>query len=740
MERGKLLFELRGFKLRGVWTLVRLKRERGDRSTEPAKEWLLIKHSDGFARTEDPRKFPPESIVSGMTIEELRDGGTRADEIRAELEALGAERATVDPKRVKVMLAETGDRAFSSPDWVYELKHDGFRLLVARDGDATSLLYRSGYDATAVFPDVQRVAQSLPFDRFIIDGEVCVLDDDGRANFQKLQQRTQLRRQRDIQQATFDLPVVLYAFDLLAFEDYDLRPLGLVDRKRVLQMMLPGAGPIRYTDHIEERGEEFYALAEQRGLEGIMAKQASSPYRAGRSASWLKLRIDRTGDFAVVGFTRAKGSRSGFGALHVAAWDGDAGQLVYTGRVGTGFSEQQLAELSEALEASVRGDRPCGGPEPLSKSGNVWVEPEIVVEVRYKEITGEGMLRHPVFLRVRDDKTIQECPLSGVVSPDEDAAADDGAPPPPPEPDIEMDAGAEHAVKLTNLKKVFWPEDGYTKGDLIEYYREVSPFILPYLRDRPVVLTRYPDGIHGKNFFQKDAPPHTAGWVRLERMWSEHAQREIDYFVCDDEATLLLLAQLGTIPLHIWSSRVADIAHPDWCILDLDPKGAAFENVVQIALAIRELCEEMGIETFVKTSGATGLHVLVPLGNQLTYEQSRSFGELIAKVICHDLPDIATTVRAVGKRGGRVYVDYLQNGHGRLLVGPLSVRPRIGATVSTPLRWSEVNPKLDRWRFTIKTVPRRLHKQAEDPMIRVFNVSPDLDAALAVLAARLSGT
>jgi bifunctional non-homologous end joining protein LigD len=259
-----------------------------------------------------------------------------------------------------------------------------------------------------------------------------------------------------------------------------------------------------------------------------------------------------------------------------------------------------------------------------------------------------------------------------------------------------------------------------------------------YLEDRPVVLTRYPDGIHGKSFFQKDAPAFTPDWVRTARVWSEHAQREIDYFVCDRVETLLYLANLGTIPLHVWASRVRTPQRPDWCILDLDPKAAPFEHVVTLARAVRELCEEMELEPFVKTSGASGLHVLIPLGRQLGYEQSRSLGELMARVVCERLPELATTTRAVGARGGRVYVDYLQNGHGRLLAGPFSVRPLPGGTVSTPLWWREVRSGLDPARFNLRTVPDRLERNKEDPMASILEGVPDLARALARLEELLS--
>jgi len=292
-------------------------------------------------------------------------------------------------------------------------------------------------------------------------------------------------------------------------------------------------------------------------------------------------------------------------------------------------------------------------------------------------------------------------------------------------------------VQFSNLDKVFWPDERYTKGDLIEYYRAVSPWLLEYLRERPLVMTRYPDGITGKSFFQKDAPGFAPEWLRTERVWSEDTQREIDYFVCDSEAALLYVINLGTIPLHVWASRVGSLERPDWCILDLDPKGAPFAHVVRIARALRELSEELGLRAFIKTSGASGLHVLIPLGAQCTYEQSRSLAQLMAWTITRELGDIATIARALRERGGKVYVDYLQNVHGQLLVAPFSVRPLPGAPVSTPLRWSEVKPGLDPVRFNIRTVLARLRKLKEDPLGPLLEEKPDLVAALTKLQGRL---
>jgi bifunctional non-homologous end joining protein LigD len=521
-------------------------------------------------------------------------------------------------------------------------------------------------------------------------------------------------------------------FDLLAFEGLDVRPLPLLERKRLVKSLLPTAGPLRFLDHIPEQGEAFYAEVSRLRLEGLIAKRADSPYRGGRSPHWLKLRSERTDDFVIVGFTEPQGGRTGFGALHLAAYDGD--ELVYCGRAGSGFGEEELVEMRTLLEADRRATPACSGPVPTGGS-HVWVEPRHAAEVRYLTWTDEGLLRQPVFLRLRDDKPLEECGLTLPRAGPE--AADAPEPGGPGVSALMAEPPVEKKVPFSNLDKVFWPEEGYTKGDLIEYYRAVSPWLLPYLRDRPLVLTRYPDGITGKSFFQKDAPSFAPGWVRLERVWSESAEREIDYFVADDVESLLYIINLGTIPLHVWASRVRDLARPDWCILDLDPKTAPFDNVIRVARAVHDLAGEIDLPTHVKTSGSTGLHVLVPLGGLLTFEQCRQLGELLARVVEGRLPDIATTARLPGSRGGRVYIDYLQNGHGKLLAAPFTARPVPGALASAPLRWDEVAEGLDLKDFTIRTLPERMASLDHDPLAPVLGEKPDLVSALGRLAGLL---
>jgi bifunctional non-homologous end joining protein LigD len=748
LEKGKLLFELRGYKLRGAWTLFRTARQ--GKSRAASEEWLLVKKPDGWARRGAEAAPPEESVLSGLTVEELASGAGRATGIEARLAELGAARRPVDPAAQRPMLATHADRAFRDPEWLFELKYDGFRLMAAKEGGRVRLFYRRGADVTHLFPDLARAVAALPYPSFLLDGEVVVLDDQSRPSFQRLQKRTQLVRRLDIQSAAQHLPATYFAFDLLSFGDFDLRSLQLRERKESLRALLPPAGPLRYADHVVERGDDFYGAVEAMGLEGMLAKRSDSVYRPGRSPHWLKIRADRRDDFIIVGMSPPQGLRTGFGALHLGGWrTGDDGkrELAYAGRVGTGFSESLLEDLYRRLLAKRRKDPPFSGPVPsgarfgharTSTGPDVWVEPELVCEVRYKEWTEEGLLRQPAFLGLRDDKPIDEVVFPGAREPAGESS-DPGDPRDTREERIEVAAARD--LRLTNLGKVFWPEDGYTKGDLIQYYRSIAGAMLPYLRDRPLVLTRYPDGIvEGKDktkpFYQKNAPAHAPDWIRTETIWSESSARDIEYFVVQETAALVYMANLAAIVLHVWSSRLATIQHPDWCILDLDPKEAPFRDVVSVARAVHELCEDIGMPAFVKTSGSTGLHVLLPLGRQVTYDQSRLIGELISRVIVREHPEISTVERVIQKRGGKVYLDYMQNGHGQLLVAPFSVRPLPGAPVSTPLHWSEVDSKLRLSDWTIETVPRRLTKQRKDPWQGFLELEPDLPSILAALAAR----
>ena len=715
LEKGKLLLELRGHKLLGNWTLVKTK--------QAPNSWLLIKERDAYmddhASTED---YPDDSIYSGLTVEEFPDADEHAEALGERVAGAGAPRRPVRADGVTLMLATSRDAPFSGNGWIFELKYDGYRLLAERHGREAYLRSRSGKNLTATFPEIARAVRGLPYEGLVLDGEVVVSDAEGRPSFSMLQRRGLILNKDDALRASVELPSVYHAFDLLGVEGYDLRGLPLLERKRLLRDVLPSVGPIRYADHIPERGDDMYAQVEAMGLEGIVGKKADSPYRAGRSRSWVKVRTVRVESFVVVGWTEPKGTRAGFGALHIAGWDGD--ELRYMGSVGSGFRDSDIGGVLRELAEIEIGECPCTtGPAPKGKAHH-WVRPEMVVEVKYKELTDQGLARQPSFVRVRRDLPPRECSLATAGGGDHHD----------PEP---VETVEERTVAFSNLDKVFWPEEGYTKGDLIEYHRQVAEWLLPYLADRPLVMTRYPDGIHGKSFFQKDAPPYAPDWIRRVTLWSEGSERELSYFVAEDLESLLYVINLGTIPLHVWSSRIETLAAPDWCVLDLDPKDAPFTDVVDVARTIHELCDEIGLPSFPKTSGSSGIHVLIPLGRQLTYEQSRTLGQLLGRVAASERSDIATLTRNPDRREGKVYIDFVQNGHGRLLVAPFSVRPKAGAPVSAPLEWSEVNRRLRIENHTIASVPRRMRRLGEDPLRPVLDLEPDLLGALEQLTAWL---
>jgi bifunctional non-homologous end joining protein LigD len=575
-----------------------------------------------------------------------------------------------------------------------------------------------------------------------------------------LQQRGRLQSPIDIKRAAVELPATYYAFDLLALDDFDLRSLPLTTRKELLAEAIPKLGPVRYLDHIDREGEAFLKQVAALGLEGIIAKKADAPYRAGRTEQWLKIKREREGDFVIVGFTAPKGSRAHLGALQLG--DYVDGALVYAGRVGTGFDDQMLEDLGRELAPLVRETAPCRGPMigsvitddvPEAKT-TTWVEAELVCQVRFREWTPDGLLRHATFDRIRTDKSPAECvrqvPLGheaetlpgGRMAPlDGRGEERDDTTPRATQRNEERTAvrrSDQKTFNFSNLNKLYWPAERYTKGALVDYYRAIATWILPYLRNRPVVMTRYPDGIDGKMFYQKDAPEFAPEWIRTVRIWSEDTQREIRYFVCDDEESLLYIANLGSIPLHIWASRVGSLEQPDWCVIDLDPKEAPFRDVVRTARVLHQLCERIGLPHYVKTTGKTGLHILLPLGRQCTYAQSRTLGELLARVVLEDLGDVATIVRHVTKRGDKVYLDYLQNRHGQTIVAPFSVRPLPGATVSMPLHWDEVDDHLDPRAFTIKNAVDRMTGLEADPCAAVLAQKPDLQAVLQRLAAELA--
>ena len=679
-QRGKLLFNLHGFKLKGRWALVRLKK--GDAAA--GKEWLLLKERDEY---EEATVGAPgdDSVLSGLTVDELAQPEARANRLRPRLKRMKQARERAHPVRTNPMLATAGE-AFDRAGWLFEFKYDGYRVLAERNGKTVQLRSRNGHDLTRLFPEIAQGVARLPYEQFVLDGELIVSDGQGRPNFALLQQRAALRAEAAIDRAAIECPCSYFAFDLLQLLHFDLRMSALTRRKELLRELLPSQGPLRYSEHISRAGRKVFAAARQLGLEGIVAKKALSPYREGRSESWIKVRHQKTGDFVLVGFTTGKRTAADLGALALGEYRG--GKLSYAGRVGTGLKTALRRTLLETLQQSP------DGPVLDNNEAVHWKRTELVAEVQFREYSPDGKLRLPVFLRLRDDKDPRDC-----------VGTFDN-----PVPATELKTAAVPNVIVTNPDKVFFPEAGYTKRALCSYYERIAPWMLPYLKDRPIVLTRYPDGIHGKSFFQHNVPDFVPAWVRRVTLWNEDVERENSYFLIDNPLALKYLANLGSVVIHLWHSRVGTLEHPDWLVLDLDPKEAPFEQVVQLALAIGELSDELGLPSFPKTSGASGLHILLPLGNQLTHAQARDLAELMARVIVRRHGTIATIARARAQRQGKVYIDYLQNGHGRLIAAPYTARAVAAGSISMPLRWHEVNRGLNNERFHLGNGPRRLQR------------------------------
>jgi len=731
MLDGEIKFELYGYKLRGAFTLVHTgKGTRGKFSGRGSNDWLLIKKRDTPAEQylASGKPLSARSVLSGLTIDELDARAPRHQEV---LQALTTAKI---PKRVvgdvEPMLCQTADSAFSSKDWLYELKYDGFRMLAYGGGGQAKLRYRSGLDPTDRYPEITSAVRALPISDLVLDGEVVALDAEGKPDFHKLSFRGQMHRTSEIQRAALASPVTYIVFDLLAAGGHDLRAVPLIERKTILQRILPDIGPLRFSEHIAEHGQALLDQVVARGMEGVVAKKASSPYKSKRSPDWLKMKKDPEADFAVCGYTPPKGTRTGLGSLHLCVRVDS--QWVWAGKVGSGIDDKLLADLTKELSAKPRW-KPTF-PRPEGSGDALWIEPELVVQVRYREWPEDSSLRFPVFERLRRDKNPLDCGMparrTGEAAPAGPAPASKE---PRPEDSLELVVDSQtREMRLTRLDKVFWKDDGITKGELIEYYKTIAPWLLPYLKDRPTVLHRYPDGIDGNMFYQKDMPDWVPPWLRTVALWSEHSQREIHYVLVDDEDGLAFVANLASIPVHCWASRIHDLEKPDWTIIDLDPKNAPREHVVPLALAIHELCEDIGLPNYVKTSGQSGLHVLIPLANQCTFDQARTLAYLISLIIERKHPTMATTNRNPQARGGRVYLDWGQNAHGQLLVAPYSVRPVAGAPVSMPLVWDEVTPDLDPKQFNLRNALDRVTR-ASDPILAVLSERPDLQAALTAL-------
>ncbi len=612
-----------------------------------------------------------------------------------------AKNPSVRVEDIELQLCEPRNTAFTRKGWLWELKLDGFRALAVRDGPSARLVFRRGRDAGDKFVEIADAVAALPVTDFILDGELVIQDAEGKPIFQKLLERSTLTSAREIRFMAETSPAVYFAFDLLRLDGRDLRHLPLLDRKALLHQLLPKSGRILPVDHVEEQGEALLEAVRAKRLEGIVGKRADQPHRPGRGPDWVKVAFTAICDFAVVGYAEA------FGALHLAVHDGQG--FVYAGKVGAGFGPKQQKAVRAELTAAQRDTPPCRGPLTDDKDV-VWTEPLLAVEVRYKNWPAGLSPREPVLLRFRPDKRPEECvPPEGVV-------AVSAVPPP--------------VVSLSNPGKIYFPDEGITKKEVFDYYRAVSPWLLPYLKDRPLMMTRYPDGITGKNFFQKARPPKGApSWLRTTPVHNEEENREFDQVVCDDLKTLEWVANMGTLPLHLRAGRLPKLDLADWCVIDFDPKQAPFAHVITLADTLRKICEKAGLPSFPKTTGSSGLHVMIPLGAQVDHGFAVQLAEMLAQMIETQHPDISTTERVVSKRGDRVYLDCYQNGNNKLIAAPFCVRAKPHAPVSMPLTWPEVKKGLSPTQFTIHNAIARLEARG-DPMAPLLTLKPALQEAL----------
>jgi bifunctional non-homologous end joining protein LigD len=721
LQRGEIKFNLNGEKLRGSFVLVKL------RHSEKGNEWLLIKHKDA---AEDPAWNVDEhdgSVLTGRTLEEItQELPPKRSASPIQPAELDGARKSAMPSRVEPMLATLAEHPFSDPSWLFEIKWDGVRALARIENGTLTLRSRTGVDITKRYPELASLPEAFAARQAILDGEIVALDARGRSDFERLQERMHVRAPSE--NVLSQIPVVYFAFDLLYCDGHDLREAPLLERKQLLQRLLYTSERFRYSDHQLERGKELFELTKETGLEGIVGKRVDSPYVSDRSANWVKVKITETLDAVVGGWTAPRTAAIPFGSLLLGLYQGK--KLRFIGHVGSGFDAKKLEKLSGKLKELAASACPFDTvPETNEKPS--WVSPALVARVKFSGWTQEHSLRHPVFLALREDARPTDCQWESEVPPAIAASTVARAPQVvgrvlKTKAQIEAELFKGHSetvtieldgkrLRLSNLSKVYFPESGYTKRNLLAYYHRIADFVLPFLRDRPLVLRRYPDGIKGQAFFQKDLREGVPEWFTTVPLDSEERGKEIHYATANDRASLLFLTGLGCIDHNPWSSRYADLEHPDYFFFDLDPsEGTDFSVVVTIARALHKKLEELQLSSFLKTSGATGFHLYIPVEPVYTYEQLRTFAEIVARTVATEHPNLVTNERSVARRpAGRVLVDVHQNALGRPLAAPYSVRAFPQAPVSAPVLPRELRTGLRPETLNMKTIFARLREKGD---------------------------
>jgi bifunctional non-homologous end joining protein LigD len=733
-RKGSLKFTLDGEKLHGKWALVRMG---GRAAGEKRENWLLIKEKDDVARPGSGAAVVDEnplSVESGRDMTKIAAQADRVWDSRSgerspprkaaaparhrarDPAALAGARKARMPATLKPQLATLVTSAPQGEEWLHEIKFDGYRILARLSGGDVTLMSRNGLDWTRKFPEIAAALGRLKIASAVLDGEIVALAENGQSSFARLQQALS---------AGDTGALVFHCFDLPYLGDRDLARVKLVERKAALRDLLAGGdGIIRYTDHQDARGPEFFQHACSLALEGIVSKQRDAPYVAGRSRSWLKVKCGNREEFVIIGFSDPGGTRQGFGSLLLGTHESD-GTLRYAGRVGTGFDNALLGSLRKKLDALARKDKPVATlPKGTTIRDVHWVAPKLVAEIGFTERTADGVLRHPTFIGLRADKAarevVRESPVSTAAAA---SSATDSSP-----------AGKDGAttiagIRLSKPDKVLYPDAGLTKLDLARYYEAVAEQALPHLTGRPLSLLRCPEGYTGECFFQK----HQSGGMppSIQRIEiAEKAGTEISLYV-KDLAGLIGLVQMGVLEIHPWGSTIARVETPDRLTFDLDPDvGLSWKRVVEGAVELRKLLDSLGLRSFLKTTGGKGLHVVVPVAPRLAWDEAKAFTKQVTERLVAAAPDRYTATLAKKARHGKIFIDYLRNGRGATAVGAYSARARAGATVSTPIAWDELASGTRSDEFTIKTLPKRLAELRADPWQDFLATKQSITAAM----------
>ncbi len=695
LSNGELSFKLIGKKIEGEYSLIKLKKVEKN-------SWLMICRKGGSVK----KIAADASVVSGKTMEEIATGVA----VLSKKNKVAREEM---PEFVEPMLAELVEKAFDDKDWLFEIKWDGYRIIARKNKKRCELFSRNRKNFTQLFIPITQSLEKMQGD-FILDGEIVAIDENRKTSFPLLQ--NYLTKRIGI--------LEYYVFDILHLNGMNLRELPLVERKKILEKIIPNNN-VKISAFVMEKGTELFEKVSMSGGEGVIGKKLGSKYQAGiRSGDWVKIKAVHTQEVIVVGFTEPRGGRKKIGALLLAAYAN--GQLEYVGHAGSGFDDSALLAMSERLKPLIIEKCPLKNI-PKTNSPATWVRPRTVVEVRFMEWTPDGLMRHPTFLGIREDKEAKE------ISKELPAAKSKNAGKihqPNKNDKTEIIAGKK--IELTNLDKVYWKEEGYTKGDLIEYYKEVSKIILPYLKDRPQSLNRFPDGIAGKSFFHKDFT-NAPAWIETAKIISDSENKTINYLLCQDLASLVYIVNLGCIEINPWNCRINNLDKPDYMIFDIDPLDTPFNWAVEVAKETKNILDALKIKAYCKTSGSRGLHIFVPLMAKYEYDIVKEFCRLVNTIVNARLPTITSLERNPRKRSKKVYLDCLQNRKGQTMAAAYSVRPKKGAPVSAPLAWDEVNENLHPAAFNISSMKARI-KEKGDLWNGVLKDGADLDRALKLIS------